>query len=248
MKIMKIIGTGALVISTSAPAIATNPPLGRPTPPPCCADGICYPNATTWGWYETRWRRWPTEDLQPTPATGVGKPGQETPGIPSYETMSPELEDRKAPPPTKPRAEQEERSEAPRERPLAPAPDGESPPPRPSLTTPPGGLLTTPPESPLTPGGPAPFSPTPSTPQTSPLAPPSTNRMPWENGNEPTGDWDPPPTLPSAKAVTIDRASAPEAPNRFHPAPATQPMYRQRQAPNSDPPPAPPVALASASY
>src|SRR5262245_24011561 len=158
MKFVKIIGAGALTICTATPAVAAHPPLDRPTPPPCCADGICRPNAAEWGWYRTQWRRWPTEELAPTPATSPGKAGKEAvPGVPSYETIPPELEDRRAPPPTKPRAESEERREAPPEGPSAPG--GEPAAPRSApLSSPPGGLLTTPPESPLTPG-PTPFSP-----------------------------------------------------------------------------------------
>jgi hypothetical protein len=255
MRLMKIVGTGALVLSTGTPAVAAHPPLDRPTPPPCCADGICRPNTLEWGVYPTRWRRWPTEELEPTPA-GQAKPGQEIPGIPSYETMPPELEDRRAPPPTKPRAEPEERPEPPSESPLAPGPGGEPAAPRSTpLTSPPGGLLNTPQESPLTPGPTpfspptTPFSPGPSTPPTSPLVPPpSTNKMPWENGNEPTGDWDPPPALPSATAVSINRMPPPSAPNRFVPAQRIQPAARQRQAPSNDPPPTLPVSLASATY
>jgi hypothetical protein len=82
------------------------------------------------------------------------------------------------------------------------------------------------------------------------LAPPS-NRMPWENGNAPTGDWDPPPSLPTATAAmpaTGDRAPARRVPNRFIPAQPSRPATESRQSPGSDPPPTLPVALASATY
>jgi hypothetical protein len=221
-------------------AIAAHPPLDRPTPPPCCADGICYPNPITWGWYETRWRRWPTEELQPTPAPAAPIPGKKIPDIPAYETPPPEEEDRRAPPPTKPRAEAEEGAEVPGEAPVAPPPGGGPEAPRTApLTPPPGGQLTPPPAAPLTPGPPAPLTP--------PLTPPPT-KMPWENGQEPTGDWDPPPALPTATAVTVDRDPSSRAPNRFAPAQPNRPAAEPRDLPNHDPPPMLPVALASTSY
>lgn len=39
------------------------------TPPPCAADGACYPRRDTWGNYVTRWRPWPGDQigLAPTP-------------------------------------------------------------------------------------------------------------------------------------------------------------------------------------
>ena len=37
--------------------------IDRPTPPPCAADGTCYPNENTWGWYPCHWRQWPGEVL-----------------------------------------------------------------------------------------------------------------------------------------------------------------------------------------
>jgi hypothetical protein len=247
MKLVKIIRVGALAITTGTPAFAANPPLDRPTPPPCCADGICYPKPDTWGNYQTRWRRWPAEELEPTPAAGAKQPGKELPGVPSYETIPPDLEDRRAPPPTKPRLEAEERPEAPSERPMTPPSGVEPTAPRSGpLSSPPGGLLQSPPESPLTPAPSTPFSPGPGT---SPLLPPpSNNKMPWENGNEPTGDWDPPPAPPSATAVSIDRSRPPATPNRFVPAQPVRPTVPTRQTPNGDPPPALPVALASATY
>ncbi len=253
MKLIRLIGAGAVAMSAGEFAIAAHPPLDRPTPPPCAADGICYPNAGTWGWYQQQWRRWPTEELEPTPATKATAPGKAIPDIPAYETLPPEQEDRRAPPPTKPRAEAEEGAEAPRERPLTAPPGGEmeaplTAPPGGSLTTPPDSLLT-PPSSPLRPAPSTPFSPGPSTPSTSPLAPP-TDRMPWENGAAPTGDWDPPPAPPTAtaRAVTVDRAPARQAPNRFTPAKPNRPAVPSRQSPNSDPPPTLPVALANAAY
>src|SRR5687767_12780157 len=47
---------------------------GRPTRPPCCADGYAYPNYMTWGHYSTRWRRWPSEIATTTTPTGGPTP------------------------------------------------------------------------------------------------------------------------------------------------------------------------------
>ena len=223
MKLVKTITAGlftACIVGEAA--IAAHPPLDRPTPPPCCADGICYPNAPTWGWYGTRWRRWPMEELQPTPAatTPADKLG---PDIQPYETPPAEEEDRRAPPPTKPAAEEgaEGGAEAPGTAPLAPPPGGGS-------------------ESPST----APLTPAPAAPS---IVPPPT-KMPWENGDEPTGDWDPPPAPPTTTTVTIDRAPAARTPNRFEPAQPNRPAVWPRAVPNNDPPPTLPVALANATY
>lgn len=74
-------------------------PIDRPSPPPYCADGKCYPKTSTWGYYQGRWRRWPElkaapTEAEPTPAELLG------PDLPPYEAPSPEYEDRAAPPPT----------------------------------------------------------------------------------------------------------------------------------------------------
>jgi hypothetical protein len=267
MKLVKIIGAGALAMSAVKPAVADNPPLDRPTPPPCCADGICYPNIGEWGWYKTNWRRWPTEELQPTPGAVAPKAGTEIPDIGPYETPTPEQEDQRAPPRTKVREEGEEvegprqgplqrpsapgGSESPRTSPLAPGPS--------SPTMPPPSRLTPGPTSPLVPGPTTPFSPSPSepgrpTPQSPSLLTPPPTRMPWENGGQPQGDWDPPPALPTATAATNRRMSndlppALPAPTRKAAAPTDRPAPPARkQMPNSDPPPSLPIALASATH
>lgn len=209
---------------------AAHPPLDRPTPPPCCADGICYPNPVTWGWYETRWRRWPTEDLQPTPAAPV--PAEQVgPDIMPYETPTPEEEDRRAPPPSKsPADEQEAEPETPATTPVRP-PTGIGTEPAPS------GEPTSPPTV-------RPFS-SPLAPPTPPSAAPGT-RMPWENGEEPTGDWDPPPAPPTMTAAARERSSMPAS---ALPAPPRPTGPQQQPGSNgSDPPPSLPISLASASY
>ncbi|NOY41024.1 MAG: hypothetical protein GXP26_04190 [Planctomycetes bacterium] len=37
----------------------------QPTPSPCGADGVCRPQAHSWGYSQTRWRHWPGEEKQP---------------------------------------------------------------------------------------------------------------------------------------------------------------------------------------
>ena len=62
----------ALIALASATALvpATLLAAHPPTPPPCAADGACYPKRTTWGYYKTNWRPWPGDKagIQPTPA------------------------------------------------------------------------------------------------------------------------------------------------------------------------------------
>lgn len=69
----------------------------RPTPPPCSAEGGCYPKRSEWGYYEGRWRRWPGDydEAFPTPADG----GKSV--LDPVEPIAPELEDQQAPPPSK---------------------------------------------------------------------------------------------------------------------------------------------------
>lgn len=251
MKFVRVIGAGALAMFASEFAMAANSHLDRPTPPPYCADGVCYPNAENWGWYQQRWRRWPTEELQPTRATGAPKPGQAIPDVNPYETPTPEEEDQRAPPRSKPREEPESASERPREAPLErPGPGGSDVPgttPMPSGPLTPGPSPLTPPPSQLQPGPTTPFTPGPGDQPPSLLAPP-TNRMPWENGDQPMGEWDPPPSLPSATAVSVDRPAASSAGNHGAAPKPARPSARRPQSPGSDPPPALPVALASATY
>ena len=87
-----------VVLVCAAGAMAGPPvPIDRPTPPPCAADGICYPNTGEWGFYPGRWRRWPGHELMPTPVepTPAERLG---PDLSPYETPTPEKEDEQAPP------------------------------------------------------------------------------------------------------------------------------------------------------
>src|SRR6476646_2418479 len=89
-------------------SIAVQPQcIERPSPPPCCADGQCFASPLTYGYYDTRWRRWPLESLA---QAAPGKPGalsaplqQE---VAPFVVPPPEQEDRRAPPPSVPSGEQ----------------------------------------------------------------------------------------------------------------------------------------------
>jgi hypothetical protein len=248
MKLVKVIGTGAIALCAGDWASAAYPPLDRPTPPPCCADGVCHAHGLTWGVYQTRWRRWPTEIVQAdtTPLAPSEKLG---PDLKPYEAPPAEEEDQRAPPPTKPKEEQEaEESEAPTEGPLDTTPETPRiPRPEDSLQTPTtpfpspgrfpweeenGGGATQPAEE----GGLQ-------TPRTAPLVPPAP--MPWEKkSNEPSGDLDPPPTLPSVVTAGAVRAPSLQAPANS--GPPQPPITPRPAAPTDDPPPKLPIVLASA--
>jgi hypothetical protein len=232
---------------------ATHPPLDRPTPPPCSADGICRANPETWGVYSTRWRRWPTEVLE-LPPEAPEPINKLAPDVPPYVTPPPEEEDRRAPPPTKPATEAtEEGAAAPPTTPLTPPAGGgglESPPS--SLLSPPAGPARPAAEPPSlmprnsTPLGAPPGAPLGRPPGTAPSTPPT--RMPWENGDEPTGDLDPPPSLPTSLSASSDRVRSPVTTTRLEPIQLRQPATRPPKAATSDPPPTLRVSLATARY
>jgi hypothetical protein len=149
MKFTRVLGASLLATWVSGSAGAAGPGvpgiLDRPTPPACCADGICYPNPTTWGAYPTRWRRWPGEVLAPTPADAAApRPGD----LPPLEPLGPNDEDRRAPPPTvAPEAENGEVNGEIRRTPATSPATPLTPPveaPGTSPLAPPGGLDTTP--------------------------------------------------------------------------------------------------------
>ena len=246
MKITLSLAIGVMVCGISRGSVAATPPLDRPSPPPCCADGKCFANPLTYGWYETRWRRWPLECEPQVPAgTPTPLPAQLQQEVKPFEPVPPKQEDRRAPPPT---VEQAPPTGAPTNAPLGPG--GATSPPTTSPPTTRGGPQRTlppyPPQAPLT------------TPPTSPLPPPGgqgvnpgvspLNRVPVTpnpllNRGVPTGDWDPPPVLPfgpqpvyPAGPVREAREPAP-VPSRLPPSMA--------QPPSNDPPPAPPASLAS---
>jgi hypothetical protein len=199
--------------------------IDRPTPPPCAADGTCYPNENTWGWYPCHWRKWPGEELVPTPAgtqpTPSGRPGELQP----YETPTPEQEDIQAPPSTK----KPETATAPATEgapPLPPAEEGAPGQPSPNAVPP-----TAPAPSYPTPNYPVPMHPMPNSP----------------GGVRPsTSDSDPPPSLPQRLSALSPRAAA----EGFAPAARPQDrltITRPRHDASNDPPPQLPSLFHSAA-
>jgi hypothetical protein len=214
-------------------AFAAGPPsIDRPSPPACCADGMCYPNPTTWGFYGTRWRRWPTTQLEPTPAD-ARPPGAPSPEIPSFERPPAEDEEQAAPPPTR-AAEEARQEDAEDGRPQA------APPTTLPFGAPPDSGTQPAPPSPLENNRPAPPGMTFPWEQETPTTPPTT---PLNEGT-PTGDWDPPPAPPFGSPTLAERN-----PSRPAQRPAAQPVQRRiappRKDPSNDPPPAFPIAMAS---
>jgi hypothetical protein len=101
MKYLKLSAMGLLALVASlASTFAAGPPLTRPTPPPCCVDGVCHAHASTFGYFPTRWRVWPGLGVAPEPKIEE-TPVREIPGVRPFEMPPPEEEDRQAPPPTK---------------------------------------------------------------------------------------------------------------------------------------------------
>jgi hypothetical protein len=205
-------------------------PIDCPTPPPCAADGTCYPNETTWGWYPCHWRKWPGEELVPTPAGGQPTPAElKGSGLNPYETPTPEREEEKAPPSTK---KTEANSTA--------APTGEPPAPSegagPSRSGPAGaptGPITPPQSAPTrgysTPSYPTPYKPTPT---------------PSAGARQPTSDADPPPALPRQLVPSARRPAVADAlPSRL-PSRSINAGGRQN---GEDPPPSIPSIFHSAA-
>ncbi len=103
-------------------AMGRGPYVDPPTPPPCAADGTCYPNTGEWGYYPARWRTWPGDQLEPTPSKSPTEAeGQVSPELSHSETPPPDLEDAAAPPSSPKR---EEPSAEPPVEGGEPAPDG----------------------------------------------------------------------------------------------------------------------------
>ncbi len=75
--------------------------IDPPTPPPCAADGTCYPNTCRWGFYPGRWRTWPGTELAPEPTSAAPTPAEQkrvSEELGHSETPPAELEDAAAPP------------------------------------------------------------------------------------------------------------------------------------------------------
>jgi len=225
---------------TIGPAIA-GPPLDRPTPPPCCAEGVCFAHSHTYGYFPTRWRTWPAAGAVPTPAppTPAARPILD---VPAYEVPPPEKEDQKALPPTTAPSE-----ESAGETPGVPGPSGVPGPaavPVPS-TTPLELLEPREEEGNST----TPFMPTPFPPQ-------STNHVPPNpRGGDLLSDLDLPPVPPFATSggpltsFQAQRAPASARPtNRTTGPPRTKPPTRPRNVSSADPPPPPPLTTQAAIF
>jgi hypothetical protein len=213
MNFSRMVCAGLLAVSVSVSAAAAGPGvpgiIDRPTPPACCADGICYPNAATWGAYRTRWRRWPSEALVPTPAEDAARRGLE---LRPYEPLRPEEEDRRAPLPT-------------------PAPEREQPESEEGITRPPA--------TPTTPPSTNPPSTTPGTPSLTPPnnfeTPPTT---PFEDDQPTQPTTEPRNTLPFGQFESQGDDPPPAPPFRAR-AIAEAPVRRQVELPKVSPSPSP---------
>lgn len=217
MKLKKA-AAGLLFFGLGSTSFAVTPPLDRPSPPPCCADGHCYSNPMSCGFYATRWRRWP-DNIEATSAGQLGPPAQPGGDFPVIEPPLPGEEDRKAPPPTAPQ-------EPARAQPTNSGPAG-------SDGAPPAGPAMQPNEQP--PGGPLRSLP--------PYEPQVPNKSLNDSG--PTTDSDPPPALPFGPRAI--EAATPVREARQVPTVLPFRRPAPRNAPNDDPPPSLPAALAAAS-
>ena len=98
---MKSLSSGLLALAgvcLSVTAMGRAPLIDPPTPPPCAADGICYPNTGGWGYYPARWRTWPGVQLEPTPAKSPTEAGRVSPELGPSEPPPADVEDAAAPP------------------------------------------------------------------------------------------------------------------------------------------------------
>jgi hypothetical protein len=103
MKLHSIFACALAAVGTAQFATAgTRLPIDHPTPPPCAADGSCYPKTGEWGWYQGRWRQWPGVALEPTPSNRGPGPTPAAGGseLGPSEPPSAEQEDVQAPPPS----------------------------------------------------------------------------------------------------------------------------------------------------
>lgn len=230
---------------------------GRPSPPPCSADGYCYPNYETWGHYRTRWRRWPIEiSAAPAAARPGAKPAELGPDVPKYEALPPEEEDRRAPPPSVTRGKPVEfgprqagpqegtGEEAPATAPRSSLPGLPTPPQEGTGTIPsPESIFGLPPEETSPAGPPTPGTPTDQTPRTAPLAPPAGSGLPPTSApvGEPVGDEDQPPALPFAAPKLNGQPGVPSTTMK----PAAAAREADDSASPDDPPPSLPLELAA---
>lgn len=110
----------------SATGLGRAPLIDPPTPPPCAADGICYPNTVRWGYYPVRWRSWPGTQLEPTPAKSPTEAGRISSELGPAEPPPADVEDAAAPPSSaRPRDDGTKRGGG--EKPASAIPTGDSP-------------------------------------------------------------------------------------------------------------------------
>jgi hypothetical protein len=241
VKVTRTIATGVFLGWMYQSSLAGQPPcMERPTPPPCCADGQCFASPLTYGYYDTRWRRWPLETIaQATTAKVAPLAAPARQDIPPFVTPPPEQEDRRAPPPSVPAGEQTPVT-APGGATRPPGAPG-GPVPQPGAQPPAGGtgFAVPPPTSPMTP---------PQGQGTQPNTGRQFKNVSPEsplNRTGPMGDADPPPSLPFGPALVSPQQARHDVSQ--HPAalPLKSPSVKPVHTPSSDPPPAPPIALAS---
>jgi hypothetical protein len=243
MKLRKLTTTGVMAFSFLGTASAAPPPLDRPTPPPCCADGHCFANSVTYGWYETRWRRWPLEVPEAVTGTQLTPTAQPSGEIPTYDIPPAEEEDRKAPPPTAPRGEDQTLR--------GPTTNGTRAP----GTQPPSGGTAPPTGAPTPPVGPLGPIMQPGTESTTPRRSTVPAYEPRGAGSEsihsaptgPSSELDLPPALPFAPRPIGQPAPVREAKQRPV-APIRQATPAAAVTPTDDPPPGLPAALAACSH
>jgi hypothetical protein len=243
MKILKAIATSAMVFSLLSTAAAVPPPLDRPTPPPCCADGHCFANSLTYGWYETRWRRWPCECGEPVPRGQLTPAVQPSGDLPTYDVPPAEEEDRRAPLPTAPRGEDQTLR--------GPATNGTTGP----GTQTPTGVPAPPPGTTQPPVGPLGPLMQPGTESTTPRRGSLPAYEPRGAGSEsintaptgPSSELDPPPALPFGPRPIGQPSPIREA-NQRPAVPARQASPAAAVSPSDDPPPGLPAALAAVTH
>jgi hypothetical protein len=233
MKLTGIFSLGIAVVFVSS--VSAIGPIDRPTPPPCCVDGVCHAHAARFGYFPTRWRVWPGVSVAPMPT--VQPPAvRQVPGMPIIEPPTPEEEDRQAPEPIRSSLPQQEMQ----------PPAGAVPRTTPLESLDGRGGATNETQQQQAPGtqGPGGF------PQ--PLFMPRPTTTPPQTGGERSGaELDRPPAPPLASIrgggprTVQQSAFTPHSRAALSPASAASVSPRQRYS--DDPPPAPPLALGQAS-
>lgn len=231
MKFMKVATTGLLLVGMGSAALG-NPPqcIDRPTPPPCCADGHSIANPASYGWYATRWRRWPLENMDQLSA------GQTAPGIQpgtsevgGFELPEAKDEDQKAPPPSTPKPEDQQLRTQPGNAPPESGAGGRAIPPQPPA------MQMTPPAEPREPIM-----------RRLPDYEPTAPSPKGVDSLGPQSDLDPPPSLPFGPQqlqLAPPIREAQQAPAQ----PIRQVAPARVAPPSDDPPPSLPGTLATLS-